>query len=421
MAAEFSLFLAGDAMLTVPWSAVTEPAFLDLVDEMRAADATILNLETVIHSYRGFAQAESGGTWTTSPPAIATELAWAGVDMVAHANNHAFDYGSEGVMETIEHVTGAGIVLSGSGADLQRARSPGGISRKGLRIAHVSMAATFVPYGRASRSRPDIPGRPGVNPLSVTREPHLAVPSWFARMLKAVDGLLGRDTQRYSQSEFRRFGARFRIAPQFSVERGKRPVKQDRDGNLEAVRAAAGDADITVVSIHSHNESPWLMRFVAEVVAAGASIVVVHGAHAVRGIALVEGKPVFLGLGDFAYQAAQIAALPAEAYERHGLGDEAGPADLLRAAGAGALNRRRETFEGAAAILRFDGTRLTAVELLPLDLGFDGNAPDRGRPQLADAGLGHRIVSRIAEMSKVHGTEVIHDRQANRGILRLAP
>jgi hypothetical protein len=135
----------------------------------------------------------------------------------------------------------------------------------------------------------------------------------------------------------------------------------------------------------------------------------------------VEGKPVFLGLGDFAYQAAQIAALPAEAYERHGLGDEAGPADILRAADAGALNRRREAFEGAAAILRFDGTRLTTVELLPLDLGFDSNAPDRGRPRLADAGLGRRIVSQIAAMSKVHGAEVIYDRQANRGILRLAP
>jgi poly-gamma-glutamate capsule biosynthesis protein CapA/YwtB (metallophosphatase superfamily) len=58
-----------------------------------------------------------------SPPSIAAELKWAGFDMLAHANNHAFDYGASGVLETIDHVERAGLVLAGSGPDLQRARA----------------------------------------------------------------------------------------------------------------------------------------------------------------------------------------------------------------------------------------------------------------------------------------------------------
>jgi poly-gamma-glutamate capsule biosynthesis protein CapA/YwtB (metallophosphatase superfamily) len=94
----FSIFLAGDAIITAPWSHITDPDFEGLIDQMRQSDATILNLETVIHTFKGYAQADSGGTWLTSPPKIAQELAWAGVDMVSHANNHAFDYGSEGIL-----------------------------------------------------------------------------------------------------------------------------------------------------------------------------------------------------------------------------------------------------------------------------------------------------------------------------------
>jgi hypothetical protein len=94
----FSIFLAGDAIFTTPWSHITDPDFQGLIDQMRRSDATILNLETVIHTFKGYAQADSGGAWLTSPPKIAQELAWAGVDMVSHANNHAFDYGSEGIL-----------------------------------------------------------------------------------------------------------------------------------------------------------------------------------------------------------------------------------------------------------------------------------------------------------------------------------
>lgn len=162
-----SLFLAGDALLMRPWSHVTDPSFLQLVGEIRSADVSIANLETVIHEFEGYAQHDCGGTYTTLPPEIAQELRWAGFDMLAHANNHTFDYGSSAVLETIEHVERAGLVIGGSGPDLQEARSPRYVDCDGGRVGLVSMAATFSSYGRASRSRPDMRGRPGLNPLTL--------------------------------------------------------------------------------------------------------------------------------------------------------------------------------------------------------------------------------------------------------------
>ena len=81
MPSEVTLFLAGDAMITEPWSHVRDPGFDRLLAEMRTADASLVNLETVIHEFNGHAQADSGGTYLSSPPAIAGELKWAGVDL----------------------------------------------------------------------------------------------------------------------------------------------------------------------------------------------------------------------------------------------------------------------------------------------------------------------------------------------------
>ena len=105
-----------------------------------------------------------------SPPHIAAELKWAGFDMLAHANNHAFDYGAAGILETAEHAEREGLIIAGSGQDLQRARAPQYVQCDGAKVALVAMAADFVSYGRASYSRPDLHGRPGINPLRVVSE-----------------------------------------------------------------------------------------------------------------------------------------------------------------------------------------------------------------------------------------------------------
>jgi len=417
---ELALFLAGDALITEPWSQVQDPAFDRLVAEMRAADATIVNLETVIHEFNGHAQADSGGTYTAAPPAIAGELKWAGVDMVAHANNHAFDYGSTGILETLEHARAAGLVLAGAGRDLQDARAPRYLACASSTVALVAMASTFIRYGKASRSRSDLHGRPGLNPLELTREDVIKVTPRMAGVLRRIARLRGKPPDSLKTSSFRLFGRRFQVAETNGRVSGRRAVAADAAANLGAIAEAARHADLTVASIHAHGQGKWLSGFARDALAAGADLVFCHGPHDLVGIELVRGKPIFYGLGDFVFQVDRISRHPAEAYERLGLGDEATAADLVLARGESAPAAKRESYESCAAAIRFNGGKPREIRLLPLDLQFDAPQEIRGRPRWADPGLGREIIERIAERSKRYGTKISFDAARNQGFVEIS-
>jgi len=420
---EFSLFLAGDSLITRRWSNVTDPAFLQLVDEARAADVSITNLETVIHQFKGYAQHDCGGAHTTSPPEIAAELKWAGFDMLAHANNHTFDYGSTGVLETIEHAERAGLVLSGSGADLQRARAPGYFRCDGGLVALVSMAATFTPYGRASRSRPDVKGRPGLNPLTLTprRTKAIVVPPRVADRIRTIGRILGRPRHQLEGQAFR-LGFRFHVGRRFGVEHAYQLTDIDRDANLEMISQAANKASVVVASIHVHAQDRWLREFAVDAIESGADVVFVHGPHEVRAIELHRGKPVFYSMGNLVFEIESVARLPAEAYDRVGLGDDASPGDVFAEA------RKRDltilddptVFEGYVAALTMAGGQISRIRLLPIDLQFDAPVDRRGRPRIASPETGKRIIETVASLSLRHGTRVCYDAAANCGEIEIS-
>ncbi len=184
---DLSLFLAGDAIITQPWSGDGDAQFLGLLNSVRSADVALVNLELVLHDFAGYGQADNGGMHLSARPHIARELAWAGVDMVSGANNHSFDYGSQGVLDTVASAGAAGLVIAGSGRDLQAARAPAYFDHPDGTVALVSTAATFVPYGKASRTRADMQGRPGLNPLTTVVQ--LELPSLMARALWAASPL----------------------------------------------------------------------------------------------------------------------------------------------------------------------------------------------------------------------------------------
>ncbi len=416
-----SIFLAGDAIIIEPWSHIDEPAFTALVAEMRAADVTIVNLETVIHEYKGFAQPECGGTYLTSPPEIARELRWAGVDIAAGANNHSFDYGSTGVLETLEHVAAAGIGVAGIGPDLQTARAPVFFSHEGGTVGLVSMAATYTPYGRASNSRPDMPGRPGLNPLALTPGTFATVPQKTARRLVrwGIANSKNRRPQRGDVINF--FGWRLLVGDGFALNRGRRAVSDaDRRANMEAIAGAAATADVTVASIHAHMQISWLRGFAKEAIDSGADIVFVQGPHEVRAIEFHAGKPIFYSLGDLVFQPHRVARFPSEMYAKVKLPHDAPLNDLRRRLDAGmSLDRKAKTFEGVAAVLDFGGKTLERIRLLPLDLRY-GAAPElRGRPRLADPELGRKIIDDVARLSRPHGTMVRYDAATNQGFVEV--
>ena len=337
-----------------------------------------------------------------SPPEIAGELKWAGIDLVAHANNHTFDFGSIGVLENLENLKESGILLTGSGPDLQYARAPRYFTHSNGTVALVSMSSTFTSYGKASLSRSDLHGRPGLNPLAVTSDTLITVTPTVVEILVEVAKFLGFNGDRFARREFKISGLRFQVRDGFDLAMGNRPVPEDRRANLAAIKEAAQNADLVVVSLHYHNPGDWLTGFAHEAIDQGADVFFVHGKHHVSGIEIYKGRPIFYGLGDFVFQNELIERLPTEFYERYGLDEDATPQDAFAARSANGTRgntSRRASFEGIAASLCVSNGAISQVRLLPVDLNFDAASPIRGRPYLADPALGARILQDTSEAS----------------------
>jgi len=411
-----SLFLAGDTIITQPWSADCDPTFLALVNQIRKADVVIVNLEMLFHEYKGYAQVNSGGTYMAARPTIAAELAWAGIDMVANANNHTFDYGSIGVIENLDNVAQAGLVLAGAGKDLQSARAPAYCMHSNGTVALVSTTSNFAPYGKASRSRPDMHGRPGLNPLATTKS--VGVPQFAARAMRFAAGLFGLSWHQLDGERFKLFHIPFRIGDGFGIKR--RVDTKDAEGNLASVREAVAEADVVVVSVHAHVQGQWLTDFAHRVIDAGADVFFAHGPHRILGIEIYKNKPIFYSMGNFVYQNEQVERFPSEMYEQYGLGDDATPADLQEARRP-RVWRRREPWEAFAAVLRFkEGDHLAEIRLLPMDLGFGKPLPIRGKPRYADAALGKYIIGYVSNASRPYGTKIRYLEGDNVGVVDLS-
>jgi poly-gamma-glutamate capsule biosynthesis protein CapA/YwtB (metallophosphatase superfamily) len=97
-----------------------------------------------------------------------------GVNCVSLANNHALDFGSEALLDTLNHLRAAGIAAVGGGCDEAAARAPVVLDAGGVRvrivavsdhpssyaagvqrpgIAFADLAGARVPRGCASRPR----------------------------------------------------------------------------------------------------------------------------------------------------------------------------------------------------------------------------------------------------------------------------
>jgi poly-gamma-glutamate capsule biosynthesis protein CapA/YwtB (metallophosphatase superfamily) len=79
-----------------------------------------------------------------SPPdRVAPALARAGFNVVSLANNHSMDFGIDGLRDTMQALTRAGIHYAGAGENLAAARRPAIIEADGVRIAVLAYSLTF--------------------------------------------------------------------------------------------------------------------------------------------------------------------------------------------------------------------------------------------------------------------------------------
>ncbi len=419
--------LTGDSIITRKLSVYREPAFLKLIDLVRGADAAFTNLEMLFHDYEPYAMNESGGTYMRADPALASELTWAGFDMVSRANNHTGDYGVLGMRLTTQYVAKAGLVQAGVGESLPEAREPRFLDTAKARVALISVASTFSDSSRAGRTRGDMPARPGLNPLRFSTT--YVLPRERLESFRATLRELGLRVPESGDS-LTAFRSRFVVGEKAQTQTA--PLPEDLDEIARAVRNASRLAEYTIVAFHTHesdgarpNPPQFLVAFCRAMVDAGADMLVGSGPHALRGIEIYKGKPILYSLGDFIFQNETLLRLPSENYETAGLGPDKGVADFddqRSATDTRSYPADREIWESVVAMPRWKGKALTELTLYPITLGFGQARTIRGRPLLADGDLAKKIVGDVAERSKRFGTTVAFEDGIGRvGLNQAAP
>jgi poly-gamma-glutamate synthesis protein (capsule biosynthesis protein) len=436
---DFTVALAGDTMLTRRLATFKEERFLSLAQILRGADTAFVNLEGTVHTWDEGTPGITQGTFMTTDPKLLEDLKWFGINMVSCANNHAFDYGEDGVLANIRHLEKAGVVHAGTGKNLAEARAPGYLDTPNGRVALIAATATFRPWNQAGEQRPDIRGRPGINPLrfETTYRVDAAAFEQLQRISRELGFEMGKERNRkhfYSDKEIPDdstaelvfMGNRYVLGQSFSIS--TKAHQRDIDDNVRSIREARRQADWVIVSAHCHEfggksllsartraeleeTAEFFTDFAHQAIDSGADVFVGHGSHFPMGIEIYKRKPIFYSVGNFVFQNETVGFFPADAYERFDLDLRATPSDFLDARTDGGRKghvAEPAYWENMFAVCRFQNNSLSDIKVFPIDQGFGRPRPQRGRPLLAEGDVAHRVIERVTRLSQRYGTKVLN-------------
>jgi poly-gamma-glutamate capsule biosynthesis protein CapA/YwtB (metallophosphatase superfamily) len=246
---EMHIALTGDSIINRRLSVYDDAATVKLFDALRRNEVVFTNFETLIHPDTDPGAAVSGGAYQSSPAWTADELKWAGFNLLSVANNHAFDFGMQGMLSNLKALDEAGLTYAGAGENLARARGAGYLDTRRGRVALIALASTFTEGSFASEQRPDLAGRPGIDPLRVTTR-YTVDPATFDD-LKRLSAAQGSGEGGAGPRNAVRIGTlRFQAGEKDSVITEADPA--DVKGLLESIKNAHRQADWVIVSSHTH-------------------------------------------------------------------------------------------------------------------------------------------------------------------------
>jgi poly-gamma-glutamate synthesis protein (capsule biosynthesis protein) len=219
---------------------------------LQAFDACFSNLECVILGARAGEPTRAVEGVHSAPPEVIDYLAGLGVTHFAASNNHSFDLGTGGILDTIDAFQHRGLMAAGLDV---AARAPVyRLGRRGGTVALVAAAAGMIRAGGAAMA-----DRPGVNEI-----------------------------RRESSGELNSLDVR---------------------RTLDSIAAARKSADIVIAYLHNHYWEPdisvtptWQRQLARDMIDAGASVFVAHGTPLLQGMEMYSGAPLFHGLSSFFFQ-----------------------------------------------------------------------------------------------------------------------
>lgn len=262
------LSLLGQALIEHAPAAHEWPGRAGVAAHLARSHVVFTNLETVIQGPNAGTPTRDLLTLHAAGPRMLEALKSAHVNLVATANNHAFDLGPGGVLDTVGALRAAGLPSTGSGADLAAASAPAYAASSAGTVGLVAFATGKVRPGGAAT-----PERPGVN-------------------------------------ELRR-------------DASGQPVAEDVERILNAISAARRQAQVVIAYQHNHDWEPdmaevpdWQRALARRCIDAGAAVFAGHGAPVTQGIEIHRGAPLLYGLGNFFFQTEKpVGAYPPESWQ----------------------------------------------------------------------------------------------------------
>ena len=370
------------------------------------------NLETTVCE-DCYPARHSGGTWLRTDKSVLKDVLLYGFNAVTVANNHCMDYSMDGFLQTVDNIKECGLKPGGGGRSLSEASAPVYIDTPNGRAVVISCTANYSPGAEAGEQSRDFLGRPGINPISLTQTAYVGEDD-LKRLrriaketgLNAHDNIIRREgylpPEREDELSFG--GMSFKLGePGIDFEISK----TDLTRIATAIKDAVFQADVVLISVHTHQTDGedkttvprFLERFAHFCIDSGAHAVIGHGPHLLRRIELYKGLPIFYSLGDFILQLENCAAMPYDYYRKYGVYPEDGLYEVFRKRTRDftvGLQRQREMTETVIPCFDITDGRLMSLELMPVELGFGMPHSRIGWPRLAADGS---IIERLADMS----------------------
>ncbi|MEY9104621.1 poly-gamma-glutamate capsule biosynthesis protein CapA/YwtB (metallophosphatase superfamily) [Bradyrhizobium yuanmingense] len=306
----FTMIAVGDLMVRRPWTKGQDSGFSAIVEILRDVDVTFRNLETNIfdmREFKGSPQAASGGGYLVGVPDVAPDLKAMGFNLLGRANNHALDWGVEGMRETSRVLDQSGIIHAGIGESLAQAGAARFLETARGRVALVSFASTFTPLSRAADLAGEVPGRPGINALRLKKS--IVVPPEMLESLRRIrnalpDTMLGALPDFTFDGEDQNRVVLDGVTYTIGDKVGYRHTRCRRHSKKYSPRQAVRRLPDRYKPRHepgnwSQEPPDYAQSFAHRVIEAGADAYVVHGPHQLRGIEIYKGRPIFYSVGNF--------------------------------------------------------------------------------------------------------------------------
>jgi poly-gamma-glutamate synthesis protein (capsule biosynthesis protein) len=407
---------------------------------VRGADFATANLEGTFFDLRTKRIAPLGGGLMAGAPELADDIKNLGVRLVSKANNHTVDWGVAGMNENRRLLEAAGLPYAGAGDNRQAARAATFVDTPKGRVGVVSAASSFQPTAIPMDEDADIPPRSGISVLRTTSV-HTVTAKEMA-VLEQMDAVRKNAGLVISGNSGGRGGgataqnADGTSAPKEITVLGQTYRLGDRSGwtwsmnkldhfeILKEVRSAKKLADLVIFTIHAHEgpdapgegDGPYPADFLPtlfhNVIDAGADVVAGHGSHALRGIEIYKGRPIFYGLSTFLFQGYILVTQDSrDAQNVDPRYTSRGDTEVRLNGGPppGAVDSTGLLGSWNVSILpvmTYEGGRVKEIRIYPIDVRRNPQSKQSGLPRLAPTELAQRVLRLMRELSAPFGTTI---------------